>query len=271
MVSGQSPLVGDATMAFEVRAVSPVPPVLGPYRIEAEIGHGAMGAVYRAEHTKLKRMIALKILPVEFMVPDRLARFHREMEAIGCLDHPNIVRATDAGEIDGFHYLAMELVTGSDLASLISRIGRIDVGSACEIIRQAALGLQCLHEHKLVHRDIKPSNLFLSTEGIIKLLDLGIAMLRKDTDETRATSMGAMMGTPDYIAPEQIEHARDVDIRADIYSLGCTLFTFLTGNPPFTGPDNAHLDLQRFAHVKLAAAWREESTSYSSGSSFFSR
>jgi serine/threonine protein kinase len=210
--------------------------MLGPYQIEAEIGRGAMGAVYRAEHTRLKRKVALKILPIEYMVPDRVSRFHREMEAIGRLDHPNIVRATDAGDIAGFHYLAMELVTGADVGSVVSRVGRLDVGAACEVVRQTALGLQHISENKLVHRDVKPSNLFLASEGVVKILDLGIAMLRRNSDTSSATSIGAMMGTPDYIAPEQIEQAHDVDIRADIYSLGCTLFTLLAGNPPFTGP-----------------------------------
>ena len=213
------------------------PTRIGPYLIEREIGRGAMGVVYEASHRNLKRKVALKVLPAgSQFLPTRLGRFQREMEAIGRLDHANIVRATDAGEFEGIHFLAMDLVSGVDLGELVKQVGPLSVGAACEAVRQTALGLQHIYVNKLVHRDIKPSNLLLTDDGEVKILDLGIAMLRHHDGDHGQTSMGAMMGTPDYIAPEQVEETRDVDIRADIYSLGCTLYTLLAGAPPFDGP-----------------------------------
>ena len=219
--------------ATEIRSI-------GPYQLEEQIGRGAMGAVYRAEHTRLKRKVALKVLPSELAISDnRLRRFQREMEAVGRLDHPNIVRATDAGDENGVHYLVMELVDGLDLAQILDRRGPLDVGSASEIVRQVATGLAHIADNRLVHRDIKPSNLILTQSGDVKILDLGIAMLHEEEADTRATATGVTIGTPDYIAPEQIDGASDVDIRADIYSLGCTFYNLLAGAPPFSGPDSS--------------------------------
>jgi serine/threonine protein kinase len=173
------------------------------------------------------------------------------MEAIGRLDHANIVRAFDAGDIGGTHYLAMELVDGRDVDKLLKLVGRFDTGSACEIARQAALGLQHVADNRLVHRDIKPSNLLINHDGTVKVLDLGIARLRRD-EETHSsqTSMGSMMGTPDYVAPEQIESSAEVDIRADIYSLGCTLYTLIAGRPPFFGKEYGTQMSKLLAHAK---------------------
>jgi serine/threonine protein kinase len=211
---------------------------LGPYEIQREIGRGAMGTVYEAVHSQLQRTVALKVLPPELAESEkRLQRFKREMAAIGRLEHPNIVLATDAGESDGLCYIAMQFIDGRDLEVILSEIGRFEPADACEIVRQAALGLQHIHEQRLVHRDIKPSNIVMTKRGEIKILDLGIAMLRNIGDrETAMTAAGSLMGTPDYIAPEQITQCFDVDIRADIYSLGCTLYGLLSGKPPFTGP-----------------------------------
>ena len=134
--------------------------MLGPYQIVRKLGQGGMGAVYEARHTKLKKTVAVKVLPPEMMKsPVLITRFEREMEAVGALDHPNIVRAMDAGEFHGTHFLVMEYVEGSDLSVLVKERGALSVADACEAIRQAALGLQHAHEHGLVHRDIKPSNL----------------------------------------------------------------------------------------------------------------
>ena len=243
--------VHDSTGLYEVNAVRPSE-TLGPYRLIKEIGRGAMGAVYEAEHTKLRRRVALKMLPIEFTaIPARLSRFQREMEAIGRLDHENIVRAHDAGEFNGTHYLAMELIEGHDVQALMNRVGRIDIGSACEIARQTALGLQHIAEHRLVHRDIKPSNLLINASGTIKILDLGIVRLRRDEKvDSSQTSIGSMIGTPDYMAPEQIESSGKVDIRADIYSLGCTLYTLLAGRPPFHGDEFDTQMSKLMAHVK---------------------
>jgi serine/threonine protein kinase len=215
-----------------------LPFTLGQYQVLARIGKGGMGVVYRGLHTRLKKAVAIKILPAE-CTPDAraVARFQREMEAIGRLDHPNIVRATDAGDAAGVHYLVMELIDGIDLSRLVRRHGPLAVAPACDLVRQAAAGLHCAHEHGLVHRDVKPSNLMLSVKGEVKILDLGLALLNRTGPASgELTASGQFMGTADYMAPEQWEASHAVDIRADLYSLGCTLYTLLVGRPPFGGP-----------------------------------
>jgi len=222
---------------------------LGEYEVLEKLGQGGMGAVYKARHTRLKRIVALKVLPPEKTDdPRAIARFEREMEAVGQLVHPNIVQAHDARKIDGTYLLVMEYVDGIDLAEVSRRLGPLAIAEACELVRQAALGLQYAHEHGLVHRDIKPSNLMLhpsnQTPGgaaaAVKILDLGLALLieeRRDAAvEGELTTAGHPMGTADYIAPEQADDAHSVDIRADVYSLGCTLYKLLTGRAPFSGP-----------------------------------
>jgi hypothetical protein len=210
-----------------------------------------MGVVYRAWHTRLKRAVAVKVLPAERLDnPGCVARFHREMEAVGKLDHPNLVRATDAGEDKGVHFLVMELVEGTDAGKLV-RGGALAVADACEVVRQAALGLQHAHEHGLVHRDIKPSNLMVTPAGQVKVLDMGLALLRGGADAGgELTASGHWMGTLDYMAPEQCQDAHRVDTRADVYSLGCTLYRLLTGEPPFGGPpyDTPYRKMEAHAH-----------------------
>jgi serine/threonine protein kinase len=212
--------------------------VLGHYQIVEKIGQGGMGAVYRALHMRLKKTVALKLLPFDRVSdPQAVARFLREMEAIGRLDHDNIVRATDAGEAEGIHFLVMELIDGIDLSRVVRLRGPLLFPDACELIRQAATGLQYVHEHTLVHRDVKPSNLLLSVKGEVKILDLGLALLSRNGLSTgELTALGQVMGTADYMAPEQWESCHAVDIRADLYSLGCTLYTLLVGRPPYSGP-----------------------------------
>ena len=142
---------------------------LGEYRLLEKLGEGGMGAVYKAVHTKLKRMVAIKVLPTTHRQDDRaVARFEREMEAIGQLNHPHIVRAHDAREIDGTRFLVMEYVDGMNLSEVVRSYGPLRIADACEVIRQAALGLQDAHEHGLVHRDVKPSNLMLTRDGQVK-------------------------------------------------------------------------------------------------------
>ncbi len=223
---------------------------LGEYELLEKIGQGGMGAVYMARQTKLDRIVALKVLPKSRMDdPGTVARFEREMKAVGRLNHPNIVQALDAREIDGNSFLVMEYVEGLDLSDLVKFLGPLPVAEACELTRQAAVGLQYAHQNGLVHRDIKPSNIMLSLppsargaggegfEPCVKILDLGLALL----DEMHApgteelTSTGQMMGTLDYMAPEQGSDSHQVDIRADIYSLGATLYKLLTGRTPFGG------------------------------------
>ena len=170
-------------------------------------------------------------------MPPRIARFDREMMAVGSLDHPNIVRASDAREIDGRRVLVMEFVAGMDLADLVRHYGPLPIADACEMIRQTALGLQSAHERGLVHRDIKPSNLMLTPQGQVKLLDLGLALFQtQPPTETEMTAAGQTVGTAEYMAPEQVSDPHTVDIRADIYGLGCTLYKLLAGHAPFDSP-----------------------------------
>ncbi len=209
---------------------------IGPYRILEEVGVGGMGRVYKALHTKLEKLVALKILPEKWTEDVRaIARFEREMKAVGRIEHPNIVRATDAGEVDGRHFLVMEYVVGTDLSRLLKHVGPLRVADACEIVRQAAVGLEAVRQSDLVHRDIKPSNLMLIPAGEIKILDLGLALLESgEDDQTEISNPSTVMGTADYMAPEQGLNTHQVDIRADLYSLGCTLFALLIGHAPFS-------------------------------------
>lgn len=214
---------------------------LGQYKLLAKLGEGGMGAVYLALHTRLNKHVALKVLSDSRMgAADAVARFKREMRAVGSLDHPHIVRAMDAGEHEGTYYLVMELVQGLDVGEVLRRLGPLPLAEACEIVRQAAAGLQHAHENGLVHRDIKPSNLMLASQphgAQLKILDLGLALLeeRHQAASGELTSSGQIMGTIDYMAPEQADDTHTVDIRADIYALGASLHKLLTGHVPFHG------------------------------------
>jgi len=232
-----------------------LPIVLGEYELLEELGRGGMGRVFLARHTRLDRVVALKLLPKSRLGdPQAMARFEREMRAIGRLSHPRIVHAYDAREIDGQPALVMEFVDGFDLAELVRRVVPLRVLDACELARQAALALQCAHEHGLVHRDVKPSNLILSRAGEVKLLDLGLSRLCAETATgEELTGPELFMGTADYIAPEQARDSHAVDGRADIYSLGCTLYKLLTGRPPFSGPEYRGAFDKLTAHVSKPA------------------
>ena len=230
----------EAEAGADIHARDLTPPVrhLGQYQLLRVLGTGGMGDVCLGYHQSLKKWVAVKILPREATLkPVTVARFKREMEAIGRLDHPNIVRATDAGEIQGIHFLVMELVDGADLHRLLRITGPFSIADACEIIRQAAIGLQYAHEQSMVHRDIKPSNLILDRFGRVKILDLGLALLGDRSGQGGITRSGQAMGTLNYMAPEQWDSAGRVEITADIYSLGCTLYTLLTGLAPFGGTE----------------------------------
>jgi serine/threonine protein kinase len=208
---------------------------LGQYRILGHLGQGGMGTVYKAEHVLLNRVVALKVLRPELIrVPGAVARFRGEMRAAGRLAHRNIVQASDARRIKGLLFLVMEFVDGIDLARMVAQLGRLPVPAACEAARQAALGLQHAHALGLVHRDVKPANLMLTHPGQVKLLDLGLALLRDARSVAKEPPPGEyLVGTADYLAPEQIAGGREVDGRTDLYSLGCTLYELLTGRPPF--------------------------------------
>jgi WD40 repeat protein/serine/threonine protein kinase len=225
---------------------------LGDYQLLEKLGEGGMGAVYKARHVHLDRIVALKVLPAGRADDQRtVARFHREMKAVGRVDHPNIVRAMDARVIDGKPVLAMEYVEGLDLSEVSRRCGRLRIADACEIIRQAACGLQSAHEQGLVHRDIKPSNLMLTRDGTIKILDLGLALLQASSPSAEEmTGSGQPMGTAEYMSPEQVSDAHGVDIRADIYSLGCTLYRLLAAESPFSGPQYKTAFDKMLAHLQ---------------------
>jgi hypothetical protein len=248
-LESRKPEVGPAET--EVFEAGPHPRQMGPYCLLEKLGQGGMGAVYRAEHIRLKRMVALKVLPPGLLQDTRaVARFRREVEAVGKLDHPNIARASDAGEASGCPFLVMELIDGVDLAKLVARVGTMSVADACEVCRQAALALQHAHEHGLVHRDIKPGNLMVTPAGVVKLLDLGLARVCGDQPVSEVlTATGVVMGTPDYMAPEQGSDPRAADIRADLYGLGCTLYRLLAGVPPFGGPGFNTLAQKLLAHA----------------------
>lgn len=214
---------------------------LGKYKLLDLLGKGGMSSVYLAEHVLMKRRCAIKVLPGKRVNDSSyLARFHREAQAVASVDHPNIVRAYDvdcAQDRDSqIHFLVMEYVQGQSLQELIIRNGPADYADAVEYIRQAAEGLEHAHRAGLVHRDIKPANLLVDTTGTIKLLDMGLARFFDDRDENplTVTHDEKVLGTADYLAPEQALDSHTVDARADIYSLGCSLQFLLTGNPPYT-------------------------------------
>ena len=215
-----------------------VPERIGPYRILRLIGRGGMGAVYEARHTKLDRVVALKILPSPLTVDrEYRERFAREARVIARLDHPNVVRATDAGEIDGYPFLALDLLDGMDVARLVRSLGPPPAADAAEIVRQAASGLVHLHAKGIIHRDVKPSNLMLTADGLVKILDLGLALTTEAAGRTDGRLTGiTFLGTHDYMSPEQWVDPTAVDAKADIYGLGCVLFQMLAGRSPFGSP-----------------------------------
>ncbi len=218
------------------QGVDPVPAELARherYRVVRLLGAGGMGCVYQAEHCVMRRTVALKVINRAFTAnPAAVERFCREVRAAARLTHPNIVTAYDAEHTGDTTFLVMEYVEGVTLAQLVLERGPLPIAEACGCVRQAALGLQHAHERGMVHRDVKPANLIRCPDGTVKVLDFGLAMLTAERGEA-LTSENAVMGTLDYMAPEQAEDARSADIRADVYSLGCTLWFLLTGSVPY--------------------------------------
>ncbi len=223
------------------------------YRVLSLLGAGGMGMVYRAEHVLMGRTVALKVMAQRFTSnPTAVERFRREVRAAAKLAHPNIVTAYDADEAEGRHFLVMEYVEGVSLERLVNRRGPLPVAAACHIVRIAALGLQHAHGKGMVHRDIKPQNVMVNRKGVVKILDFGLARLATETElpaddltgstgseNGGITGTNIVMGTPDYLSPEQARSTRDVDHRSDLYSLGCLFYFALSGRPPFAEAHSA--------------------------------
>jgi serine/threonine protein kinase/formylglycine-generating enzyme required for sulfatase activity len=231
-------------------AALPAGTVLGDYMIEGALGEGGMGQVYKAVHQRMNRVVAVKIVsPKAVGSPEAVARFRREIEVVARLAHPNVATAFDAREHDGTHYLVLEYVSGRDLAQVVKREGPLEARRAAGYILQAARGLAHAHRLGVIHRDVKPANLMLDDTGTIKVLDLGLARLGGDESAPEATTTladttvaardltvaGTVMGTYSFMAPEQAANPHAADARADIYSLGCTLYFLLVGKPPRDG------------------------------------
>jgi serine/threonine protein kinase len=212
---------------------------LGPYRLLSKIGEGGMGTVYKALHMTLQKVVALKVLADNQSSSRRaIARFRREMTATARFDHPNVIRATDAGHFEGVYFLIMEHIDGVSLSRLIDRCGPLSVANACEIVRQAALGLDHIHRCGAIHRDIKPANVMLTRHGQVKIIDMGLALVSDDAEaHCNLATSEELVGSFDYMAPEQARDSRAVNLAADLYGLGATLYQLLAGKPPFAGAE----------------------------------
>jgi len=259
-ISGRSPL-SDTALATTHSLKR-----IGNYELEKRLGSGGMGDVYKGRHSQFDRVRAIKVIKPQYVAAgneDVIRRFYREIKAVGVLEHKNIVVAIDSSAPDDrLHYLVMEYIDGVALNDLVEQLGHLSIPDACEVARQAARGLQYIHRHGMVHRDIKPSNLMLTlmdgdgmatdasrihdtegVQGVVKILDLGLALLSEDQHERVTRFDNKAMGTGMYMSPEQWK-TTSVDIRADIYSLGCTLYHLLAGQPPFVDsdlrPEKAH-------------------------------
>jgi hypothetical protein len=229
----------------EPRAGRPFPHVqLGNYRVLEKIGAGGMGRVFKAEHVKMLRIVAVKVMsPGGMLDPNAVSRFQQEVRAIARLAHPNIVTAHDADEASGIHFLVTEYVNGMDLGRYVRTHGPMSVERAIHCVLQAAMGLAYAHQKGVVHRDIKPTNLLLDPDWHVKVLDLGLARIMSDVAVPPGavggvpllTQSGHILGTVDFMAPEQSESTKHADQRSDIYSLGCTLYYLLTGKVMYEG------------------------------------
>ncbi|MFT5524231.1 MAG: serine/threonine protein kinase [Pirellulaceae bacterium] len=206
---------------------------LGPYTITDWIGQGGMGHVFKAVHNMMGRDCAIKVLPLTKSTPESIGNFRHEIRTQAGLDHPNLVRAYDAGQDGNVHFLVTEYVAGQDLRRLVRAQGPLTVQQAASVVLQACHGLDYAHRRGLIHRDVKPGNILVTPEGIAKVSDLGLAGFVNDAEnDPRA---GKIAGTPDYLSPEQIKTPHEITPASDVYSLGCTLYYAVTGKVPFPG------------------------------------
>lgn len=228
-----------------------LPDTIGEYEIVRPIGRGGMSSVYLARHAKLGREVAVKVLSSHRLAePRTLERFNTEMRMVGSLTHPNIVTAFDAREVDGVAVLVTEYIDGFDAGAIVRRLGAVSLADSCAIGAAICKALTYVNAQGMVHRDVKPSNVMISRDGDIKLLDLGLARFHDpDRESADVTATGQAMGTADYIAPEQVNDSRSVDIRADVYALGCTLFKLLSGSAPFEDEEHSTIYAKLNAHV----------------------
>jgi serine/threonine protein kinase len=209
---------------------------IGRYRILERVGVGGMGQVFLCEHVHLGTRVALKVLPpAKAEQPAALGRFYREARAASSIDHPNVVRTHDIDQDGGFHFIVMDYVPGPNLLDVVKRFGPLDLGRAASYVRQVADGLDHAFRNGIIHRDVKPGNVLIDRAGHARLLDLGLARFYRDhTDQlTMKYDDKIVLGTADYIAPEQVANSHAVDVRADVYALGSTLYFLLAGHPPF--------------------------------------
>lgn len=235
---------------------------LGPYKILSQLGAGGMAQVYLAEHVRLHRKVALKVLAPKYALdPALVEQFYREGRAAAAVDHPNIVRAYDIDCDKNTHFLVLEYIEGQTLGERLAAAGgRLPVAEVCGYALQAAAGLQHAHEMGLAHRDINPNNLLVDTAGVVKILDLGLAQFFQagNTSLSGKTDPGRVMGTADYVSPEQLIDCAAADHRTDIYSLGATLYHLLTGQPPFAGTTTAKIVAHHLQPVPTAHEVRED-------------
>jgi hypothetical protein len=230
------------------------PAVIGPYRIVRVIGRGGMGTVFEAVHEEMGCRVAVKMLSKSETDPDARSRFRKEWQAVGRLNHPNVVRGLNAGFADGVPYLAMELVDGPDVGKLVREAGRLAPAEAAAVVAQAARGLAHAHAGRVVHRDVKPSNLLLAPDGTVKVLDLGLAQLGGPAGVSSGRlTRHTFLGTADYMAPEQWDNPAAVGPKADVYALGCVFYHLLAGRPPFSGPDHPSPRAKMIAHKAAPA------------------